>query len=102
MLESQKLTLRASQIRTRLNEISGLEDTAVTPEIRSETDKLTEEYGTVETRMRAALVSEDGERKAAETRGGADDADAETRALRTLQGKVSFGTSCATSPTASG
>ena len=91
MLESQKLTLRASEIRQRLNEIAGLADDAVTPEIRGECDKLTEEYGTVETRTRAAIIAEDGERKAAETRGGAEDADAETRALRDLQGRASFG-----------
>ncbi len=63
----------------------------MTPEIRTEADKLTTEYGNVETRHRAALIAEDAELRAAETRGGADEPDAETRALRDLQGRVSLG-----------
>ena len=91
MVESQKLTLRASEIRTRLSEIAGLPDDGVTAEIRTETDTLTTEYQNVETRLRAAMVAEDEDRQAAELRGGGDDADAETRALRSLQGRASLG-----------
>ena len=91
MVESQKLTLRASEIRTRLSEIAGLEGDALTAEIRTETDTLTTEYQNVETRLRAAMVAEDEDRQAAELRGGGDDADAETRALRSLQGRASLG-----------
>ena len=91
MVESQKLTLRASEIRTRLSEIAGLPDDGLTDEIRTETDTLTTEYQNVETRLRAALVAEDADRQAAELRGGGDDADAETRALRSLQGRASLG-----------
>ncbi len=91
MLDSQKLEIRASEIRTRLNEIAGLEGDALTDEIRTECDKLTGEYGDVELRRRAAIVAEDDQRKAAELRGGGgDDAGAETRALRDLQGRASL------------
>ena len=90
MKDSQKLQLRASEIRSRLNEIAGLADDALTPEIRTETDKLTGEYSDVELRQRASLIAEDGEAKEAETLGGGDDADAETRALQDLQGRTSL------------
>ena len=90
MVESQKLTLRASEIRTRLSEIAGLPDDGVTAEIRTETDTLTTEYQNVETRLRAAMVAEDADRQAAELRGGDGD-DAETRELRSLQGRASLG-----------
>ena len=90
MTESQKHQIRASEIRTRLAEIAGLSDDALTPEIRNEADALTTEYQNVETRHRAALVAEDAELRAAET-GRAGEPDAETRALRDLQGRVSLG-----------
>ena len=91
MTESQKHQIRASEIRTRLAEIAGLTDDGMSAEIRTEADKLGSEYQNVETRHRAALVSEDTELRAAETgRGGADE-DAETRALRDLQRRVSLG-----------
>ena len=90
MLESKKLTLRASEIRTRLSEIAALPDDGMTDEIRSEADRLGTEYRDTETRMRSALIAEDGERQAAELHGGGD-VDAETRALRDLQGRASLG-----------
>ena len=89
MLESQKLTLRASEIRARLSEIAALPDDGVTAEIRTEADRLGTEYRNTETRMRAALIAEDEDRQAAELRGGGDDA--ETRELRSLQGRASLG-----------
>ena len=87
---SQKWTIRASEIRARLNEIAGLEGDAMTTEVRSECDALSGEYSNVESQLRAALVAEDAEAKEAETRGTVDDVDAETRALRDLQGRTSF------------
>ena len=90
MTESQRHAIRGSEIRTRLAEIAGLSDDALTPEIRSEADALGTEYRNVETRHRAALISEDAELRAAET-GRAGEPDAETRALRDLQGRVSLG-----------
>ena len=90
MTLSQKTQLRASEIRTRLAEIAGLADDALTAEIRSEADALGTEYQNVETRHRAALVAEDAELRAAETGRGADEPDTETRALRDLQGRTTL------------
>ena len=87
MVESQKLTLRASEIRARLSEIAALPDDGMTDEIRSEADRLGTEYRDTETRLRAAMVAEDEDRQAAELRGD----DAETRELRSLQGRASLG-----------
>ena len=91
MTDSQRLQVRASEIRTRLNAIAGLADDAMTDEVRSETDRLTGEYTNVETQLRAAIVAEADEAREAETRGGGGDEDAEVRALRSLQGRASLG-----------
>ena len=91
MTTSQKLQLRASEIRTRLTEIAGLDGDALTDEIRTESDTLVTEYRDTETRMRAAIVAEDSDRQAAELRLHPDAPDAETRAVRDLQGRASFG-----------
>lgn len=90
MTDSQRLQVRASEIRTRLNDIAGLPDDGLNDEIRAETDRLTAEYRDVETRIRAALVAEDDERKSADARMG-DAPDGEERELRALQGRVSLG-----------
>ena len=45
MTNAQRITLRLSEVRSRLNEIAGLEGDAFTPEIRGESEKLTNEYG---------------------------------------------------------
>ena len=58
MTNTQKLTIRASEIRQRLNEVSGLEGDALTVEIRAESDALTTEYVDVETKLRAAVAAE--------------------------------------------
>ena len=87
MTESQRLTVRASEIRQRLNEVAGLEGDALTDEIRAESDKLGTEYRDVETRLRAAIVAES--EQPPETRDAPPDA--ETRALMDLQGRTSFG-----------
>ena len=82
MTNAQKLALRLSEIRQRLNEISGLETDAMTPEVRAETDGLTAEFQAKETQHRAALVSESDEARAAEGEFGAGDGEpAEVRAL---------------------
>ena len=60
MTASQRLALRASEIRERLNTIAGLEGDALTDEIRSESDGLQTEYRDTESRRRAAIVAEDG------------------------------------------
>ena len=44
MTNSQRLSVRLSEIRQRLNEIAGLEGDAFTAEIRQESDKLQAEF----------------------------------------------------------
>ena len=86
MTNSQRLTLRASEIRQRLNEIAGLDGDAMTDEIRHESDRLGTEYGDVETRRRAAIVAED-----VETRETATEPDAEKRERVELRGRSTLG-----------
>lgn len=82
MTNAQKLAIRLSEIRQRLNEIAGLEGDALTDEVRAETDTLTAEYQAKETQHRAALVVEAEEQRAAEGQHGNGDGEpAEVRAL---------------------
>ena len=81
----QKITLRLSEVRTRLNAISGLEGEALTGEITAESDTLQTEYKDLETRHRAAIVAEpDPEEIVLE-------GDAETRELRQLTSRANVG-----------
>ena len=57
MRESQRLVLRAGEIRTRLSELAGISE--LTDEHRGEIDTLRNEYGDVERRQAAALIAED-------------------------------------------
>ena len=86
MTNAQKIRLRLSQVRQRLNEISGLEGDAFTDEIRSETESLQTEYRDLETRHQAAIVAE-GE---GETRATGDDLDAEARERLALRSRASL------------
>ena len=77
MLKSQKLAIRASEIRSKLNELNGKPD--LSEEERAEMATLTEKYGTVETEWRAATVAESEELA---TRAASDDAEGvERRAI---------------------
>ena len=58
MTTTQRITLRLSEVRSRLNTIAGLEGDSLTDEVRAESDKLQGEYKDLETRHRAAIVSE--------------------------------------------
>ena len=58
MLESQKLAIRASEIRSRLAEIAGIEGD-LPDEVKTETVTLRNEYTDVEVRFQAAATSED-------------------------------------------
>ena len=58
MTNSQKIQLRQSEVRQRLNELSGLEGDDFTADHRAETDKLAGEYRDLETRFRAATIAE--------------------------------------------
>ena len=77
MTNSQRLAVRLSEIRVRLNEISGMEGDAYTAEIRAENDKLQTEYRDAEGKYRAAVIAE-GE---AEARAATDGEGAELRAM---------------------
>ena len=59
MTNAQRLTIRASEIRQRLNEIGGLEGDALTDEVRAEEGKLQTEYRDTETKLRAAVASDE-------------------------------------------
>ena len=86
MTNAQRLTVRSSEIRARLNEISALDD--LTDEQRSELESLTTEYRDVEAKLRAAIVAEEGE---AETRANAGP-DAEARERLELRSRASLTT----------
>ena len=85
MLDSQRLQIRISEIRSRLNEISGFESAAYTEEIRQEQDNLTTEFREAETKYRAATILEDEE-----TQNGLP-LDAEIRELQRLTERASVG-----------
>ena len=84
MLVSQALEIRGSEIRSRLNELSGTE--TLTDEHRAEIDGLTVEYRDSESKRRAAIVAEDFEAAQAAT-GDGQHVDAETRERLELRGK---------------
>ena len=56
MTRKQRIELRLSKVRSRLNEIAGLSE--LTPEIREEAATLEAEYGDLEIRHRSAILSE--------------------------------------------
>jgi len=76
MTNLQRLELRASEIRQRLNELSGLETGELTDETRSEMDTLSTEYADVERQKRAAILAGDTPSETPEPSG-----DAETREI---------------------
>ena len=73
MTTSQRLAVRLSEIRQRLNEIAGLEGDAYTAEIRTENDKLQAEFRDAEGKYRAAVIAEgEAERRAANDNEGGE------------------------------
>ena len=82
MTNAQKLALRLSEIKQRLNEIAGLEGEALTPEVRAEADRLQAEYPDAETRWRSAYIAEgEAEAEALGKDGNGDGQPAEVRGL---------------------
>lgn len=65
MTTKQKIEIRLSKVRERLNTIAGLEGDAFTDEVRAELDGLEGEFGDLERRHRAAIISEGDEQDAA-------------------------------------
>ena len=91
MTDAQRLSIRLSEIRSRLNEIAGLEDATLTEEIRTEADALSREYQAKETQHRAAIVVESAEQRQAEGEfGNGDGSPAETRALLSRVGLADY------------
>ena len=58
MTAKNRIELRLSEVRSRLNEISGLEGDAFTSEVKAEAATLQSEFGDLETRHRAAILAE--------------------------------------------
>ncbi len=58
MTTSQKITLRISEVRERLNSIAGLSGADFTEDIRSEGETLRKEFSDLEARHRAAIIAE--------------------------------------------
>ena len=58
MTPRQKIEIRLSEVRQRLNAIAGIEGDAFTDEIRNEAGTLHTEFGDLETRHRAAIAGE--------------------------------------------
>ena len=56
----QKLQIKASEQRARLNAIAGLEGDALTDEVRAEEGTLQTEFRDTETKLRAAIASDPG------------------------------------------
>ena len=89
MTHKQKIEIRLSEVRGRLNEIAGLEGEKFTDEIRGEADALQAEYATLETRHRAAITSESADE--ARMQGAFNEGDGESAEIRQLMGAVSIG-----------
>ena len=88
MTTVQKLTVRLSEVRERLNEIAGLEGDDFTDEIRSESETLQTEYKDLEVRYRSAVIAQ-GEEEAKQA-GKFGQGDAETAEIRGLLDRVSL------------
>ena len=89
MTTKQKIALRLSVVRSRLNEIAGLEGEAFTPEVREEAAQLETEYGDLEIRHRSAIISEGTEEQEAIGL-FADGQDSDGAELRQLLGRVTL------------
>ena len=86
MTNRQRIELRLSEVRERLNEISGLEGDDFTDDVRAEAGKLQAEYKTLEIRHRAAIVA-DPDPDPGDGDGAADGDDPK---LLELRGRVSI------------
>ena len=86
MTQKQELLIRGSEIRERLNTISGLSGDAITDEVRAESDALGTEYRDVEFRLRAAVAAEETDPPVVERR--TVEVDAEERERRALAARV--------------
>ena len=88
MTESQKIELRRSKVRQRLAEIAKLSGDAYSDEIKTEEGTLQDEYGTLETRYRSAVIADDDALD--DAKGEAGDLDAEQRERIELRQKATL------------
>ena len=88
MTSKQKLEIRLSEVRSRLNEISGLEGDSFTEEVRNEAEALQGEYAGLEIRHRASITAESADEARMQ---GAFGDDGESSEIRQLMGAVSIG-----------
>ena len=86
MTKRQKIELRLSEVRKRLNEVADLEGDALTDEVRAEADTLKSEFADLETRFQAATIAEP-DPEPTETRAG----DREAAELADLTSRASAG-----------
>ena len=91
MTISQRLQVRAAEVSARLAEISGLSDEDFTKEIRQECRKLQDELSGVETKLAAAIASEDTENRESKTETTDTTMTTEQREIVELRGRVSIG-----------
>ena len=90
MTTKQKIELRLSKVRSRLNELAGLEGDAFTDEVRAELAVLETEYGDLERRHRAAIISEGDEQNAALGQYPDGTLDTDGAEVRQLLGRVTM------------
>ena len=89
MTTKQKIELRLSKVRTRLNEIAGLEED-FTPEVREEAAKLETEYSDLEVRHRASIIAEAAEEQEAVGLFADGSVDADGAEVRSLLARVTL------------
>ena len=86
MLNSQRIQLRISEIRSKLNEVAA-GDGAMSPEQETEAEALRNEYRSAETRLQAAIIAEAEQADQADQAAAeGEPATSEQRELRDLQG----------------
>ena len=89
MTNRQKIEVRLSKVRERLNALAGLEGDEFTSEVATELDTLSGEYGQLEKRLRAAILSEP-EEEAAMIGQFSDGDDQDGAEVRSLLGSVTL------------
>ena len=90
MTTRQKIEVRLSKVRERLNAIAGLEGDEFTDEVQTELGTLEGEYSTLEKRLRAAILSEPEEEAAIIGQFPDGSTDQEGAELRSLLGRVTL------------
>lgn len=87
MTNSQRISVKLSEVRQKLNELAGAD--SLTDEQKAEAAKLTDEYNTLEVQYRAALTAEGDEEARRQSLEGSDDGDGAE--LRQLAGRARLG-----------